>query len=194
MNRVLKLVITIALFFVGRRIFATLTTGAQTGSTAAGAAQPPQRGWATQKFVDLLQSSSGSHLSAHDVRAVSIAILVYSFAVGLFAHILLGDRGFGRGLNGFIALLGAGGAVTCLNWLSPEMRENGLEWMVAVTVFSSFLTLGAAVALKAFIVSEAKDFATGNSTRTGDAINALTKSGSSDRVSQDRIQRVLRRP
>ena len=71
---------------------------------------------------------------------------------------------------------------------------QGVSWMAVATILSSFLVLGGAVALKAFILSEAEEFAIGNSTRTGDALQTLTKRTPRNGLSQDRIQRALRRP
>ena len=109
MNRLLKLVVTIGVFFVARRIFASFSSGGSGGASTSGHAPPTQRGWVTENFVAVLQNSTGSHLSSHDVRLVSVGVFVYSIAVGVFSHILLGDRGFGRGFNGFIALIGRRG-------------------------------------------------------------------------------------
>lgn len=195
MNRILKLLVTVGVFFVARRFFTTGTSGGSDAShVGAGAAQSSPRGLITQKFVALLQSVGDGQLSPHDVRLVSIAIFVYSFAVGFLADLLLGDRAFGRGFNGLIALLGAGLAMTGLSWFAPEMREYGIGLMVGATVLSSLLFLGAAIALKVFVASEIKGFASGAGTRTGEAVKTLRGASSTNQVSQERIQRALRRP
>jgi hypothetical protein len=193
MNRILQILLTATILFFGRRIFYGLTSGAPASSSAA-SAQPQQPGWITQKFAGLLHNMTGTELSPQDLRVLSIVVLVYSFVLGFVVHLMLGDRAFGRSLNGLIALFGAAASLFCLGWLSPAIREDGLGWMVAATIFSSFLFIGAAVALKAFILSEAEDFAIGNQTRTGGAMKALTGGASRSQVSQDRIQRALRRP
>jgi hypothetical protein len=194
MNRILRLLIPIAIIFFGRWIYADRSSGPPDASSAHAAVQHPQQpGWITQKFAGLLQNMTGTELSPQDIRLLSALIFVYSFVLGLVAHLILGNRAFGRALNGLIALLGAAAAIFCLSWLSPETLASGLGWEIAVAIFSSFLFLGAAVAVKAFVLSEAEDFALGNDTRTGGAMKALTGGAPKSQVSQERIQRALRR-
>jgi hypothetical protein len=194
MNRILRLLIPIAIVFFGRQIYADRSSGPPDASSAHPAVQHSQQpGWITEKFAGLLQNMTGTELSPQDMRLLSVLIFVFSFALGLVAHLILGSRAFGRGLNGLIALFGAAAAVFCLRWLPPGMRASGLGWEIAVAIFSSFLFLGAAVALKAFVLLEAEDFALGNGTRTGGAMKALTGAAPKSQVSPDRIQRALRR-
>ncbi|HLW91320.1 MAG TPA: hypothetical protein VKS78_08485 [Roseiarcus sp.] len=194
MNRILRLVLTVATVFFVRVIYGSLVSGSPGGASAgATPAQPQQPGWITQKLAGLLQNTTGTALSPRHMRSLSVLILLYSFVLGLVVHLILGDRAFGRTLNGLIALLGAAAAIVCLGFLSPGMGEDGLGWMAAATIFSSFLFIGVAVAMKAFILSEAEDFAIGNQTRTGGAMKALTGGAPRSPVSQDRIQRALRR-
>ncbi len=195
MTRILRILLPIAVLFLGRRIYVSMISGPSEGSTASAAAgKPHQPGWITQKFAGLLQTFTGSEMSPQDMRLFSALVFVYSFALGLIAHFVLGDRAFGRALNGLIALLGAAAALFCLGWLAPESGWDSIGWMAFATVLSSFLFLGAAVALKAFVVREAEDFAIGGGTRTGDALKRLTGESSHGRATQDRIQRALRRP
>jgi hypothetical protein len=198
MNRILRVLVPIVVVFFGRRFYVASLSGSgpsDASSSGAAAAQAQQQpGWITQKFAGLLQNFTGSELSPQDMRLLSLLVFVYSFVLGLVAHLVLGERGFGRALNGLIALLGAAVALFCMGWLAPEDSKDSIGWMTAGAMFASFLFLGAAVALKAFVISEADDFAVGNSTRTGEAIRSLTKGTSHGRASQDRIQRALRRP
>ena len=195
MNRLLRILVPLAILLFGRRIYVFLISGSPAASPGgAAAAKPQQPGWITQKFAGLLQNFTGSDLSPQDMRLLSLVVFIYSFALGLVAHLALSDRAFGRAINGLIALLGAAAALFSLGWLAPEGGKDSVGWMAIVTIVSSFLFLGAAVALKAFILSEAEDFATGAGTRTGAALKTLSKRTASGRVSEDRIQRALRRP
>lgn len=197
MNRILRVLAPIVVVFLGRQIYVASISdhgSSDASSSDAAAAHAQQPGWITQKFAGLLQNFTGSELSPQDLRLLSLVVFVYSFVLGLVAHLVLGERGFGRALNGLIALLGAAVALFGVGWLAPEESKDSISAMVAVTVFASFLFLGAAVALKAFALSEAEDFAVGDATRTGDAIRTLTKGTSRSGASPDRIHRALRRP
>jgi hypothetical protein len=198
MNRILRVLVPIVVLFFGRRIYvASISDQGSSDASSSGAAvahAQQQPGWITQKFAGLLQNFTGSELSPQDMRVLSTLVFVYSFVLGLVAHTFLGERGFGRALNGLIALLGAAIALFCMGWLAPEESKDSIGWMVAVTMFASFLFLGGAVALKAFAISEADDFAVGNSTRTGEAFRSLTKGTPRGCATEDRIQRALRRP
>jgi hypothetical protein len=193
MNRIVKIFLPFLLLFFGRRFFAG--SGQSTGSSSdQSASHPQQASWITQKFAGLIHNVTGTELSQQDMRWLSILVFAYSFVLGFVVDIVLGERAFGRALNGLIALLGAAAAIFCFGFLSPTLRENGLAWMATATIFSSFLFLSAAVALKAFIMTEAENFALGNGTRTGGAVKALKRPAPRSEVSQDRIQRALRKP
>jgi len=198
MTRILRVLLPIAFVYFGRQIYiASISNGSSSDATAASGAvavHQGQPGWITQKFASVAQNFMGSELSPQDMRLLSLLVFVYSFVLGLVAHLTVGERGFGRALNGLIALLGAFAALFCLSWFAPELSKNSIGWMAVATIFSSFLFLGGAVALKALVLSEAEEFAIGNSTRMGDALRTLTKRTSRSGVSQDRIQRALRRP
>ena len=97
MNRILRLLIPIAIIFFGRWIYADRSSGPPDASSAHAAAQHPQQpGWITQKFAGLLQNMTGTELSPQDIRLLSALIFVYSFVLGLVAHLILGNRAFGR--------------------------------------------------------------------------------------------------
>ena len=199
MKRLVSFCFFFALAYVTRRTLVPLLFGggapARTAQAGAAAA-PAQPSWLVVKFAGLFQHLTGAPLTSKEMSALSVGLMVYCIVFGRASSLLLGSRGFGALLNGLIGLAGAGAALAACGLVAPAGMTDGLSWLMGGAVVSSFLFLGAAVALKAFVSAEADTFMRGGQTRVASAAKSLGAGLAAPRAagpSAARIQAALER-
>jgi uncharacterized membrane protein YeaQ/YmgE (transglycosylase-associated protein family) len=203
MKRILSFVffLGIGLFVRGplrRLLFDTKASRADVdgATTVADAAQaaPVHHGWLVMKFAAMFQNMTGAELTSKELSLLSMGLMVYCAVFGRVSSLVLGAHGFGAFFNGLIGLLGAAAGMALFSLVAPAHLADGLGWMAGVVIAASFLCLGLAAALKAFVMTEADTFMRGGETRVGTVARSLSSSRPDARApSAERIQAALAR-
>lgn len=109
----------------------------------------------------LAEKAGARDLDQTSLTLIGFGAMLYSVAFGFLTHVLLGDKGLGVRVNGFLGFVGAGAAVAA--WFALSARQGAFNPTAAcfAAVLGSTLLLVGVCLLKAAVFVALDDYLSG---------------------------------
>ena len=128
-------------------------------AAAGGAVKMTSTTGARNDMIFYLAKALGvGDLPQNEMTVLTAIGTVYCFVLGVITDLILGERGFGKGFNGFIAFIGAFFALMIYSTIFGQFHKEHISTLILVVTAASTGVLLLAAFLKHWVIDSAEDY------------------------------------